>query len=805
MIKHHLIIAYRALTKNLSFSLINIFGLSLSLAVFLIISQFVSFELSYDDFHSQGDQIYRVESQFFKNNELTDDWATSSTGYGMAMKDAYPEILDMTRIWLWNSEKVVQYEDIKYREKNVVAADASFFQMFSFPLLQGDPVHALQEPNTVVISESYRKKYFANTDPIGKTLKLSDVSRTYICEITGVFQDFPVNSHLHYDIIYSWATVASHWKAMDQFWYKHAAYTYIALPSPANADYIEKDFPALAEKYKTLEALKDLTWGVELTPIKDIHLNAWKGKEVEVKGSYRAVWFMRAMALLIMIIAWINYTNLSTIKSIERIKEVGLRKIAGVEKSRLILQFLFESLLLSLLAAVISVFIVLVAELWLGDYLPGLIIPLNFSLESVLILLLMLGAGILISGLYPALVLSSIKPVEGLKGDVKNSLRGNMLRRTLITFQLTGSMILISVTFLIYKQVQFMKTHETGIATDQTIIINAPVSTKNYADDLLNFKHSVLRNSQVKTLTYSSSVPGQEVGMFLSNKRVGEDKNRLYEMLRTDYDYLDTYGLKILKGRNFSRDFPADETAILINQESMESLGFESVDEAMQRHVYLETSNKKFSIIGVLENFHQTSLENPFTPIMVFISPDFSWIPYKYVSIKLHGNDISGVIAQIEDVWEQYFPQSPMDYYFLDEFFGRQYAKEESYGKVFIFSSLFAIFISCLGLFGLTYYLIVLKRREIGIRRVLGASTGSLLGHFSRNYVYLILISFVVATPISYLILENWLQNYNFRTDLNLLVFLTPMFILIPIILLTTGSVTLKEVVTNPISSLRHE
>nr|WKN39851.1 ABC transporter permease [Tunicatimonas sp. TK19036] len=804
MIHNFFTTAYRVLRKNIGFSLINIFGLSLSLAVFMLILQFVSFELSYDAFHQNKEHIYRVESQFFKNGELTDDWASSSTGYGLAMQEAFPEIEAMTRLYKWNSERVVQYEDVKFREANVVAADASFFSFFSFPLIEGNPKKVLSDPNTVVISESYRKKYFGNKNPLGKTIKISDVQRTYICEVTGVFADFPANSHLHYDIIYSWATVASHWKTMDTFWYKHSAYTYVSLPSADAARHIEQQFPALAEKHKTEEALKDLVWGVELTPLLDIHLNAWKAEEVEVKGSWKAVWFLSVMALLIMLIAWINYTNLSTIKSIERTREVGVKKAMGIGRSSLMMQFLAESAVVSLLATVVAVGLTLLFHQLLAQV-AGVSFPLRITPEIVLIFLALLLLGVIASGSYPAIVLASLQPVKALKGDTRNSVGGNLLRKALITFQFAASIVLISVTYLIYQQLQYMKTQDTGIATEQTIVINAPVATDNYYEYLESFKQELLHQSSVKNVTYSSSVPGHEVGMFLSNKRKGSEENKLYEMLRTDYEYLDTYELNILQGRNFSRNFKTDEQTIILNEEAVAALGFTSAEEALQQEVYLETSSTPFKIIGVAENFHQTSLENPFTPIMIFISPDFRWIPYNYLSIKLSGSEVPTTIANIEDRWNRYFPASPMDYYFLDGFFARQYANEEFYEKIFIAASVFAVFISCLGLFGLTYYTVVLKRKEIGVRKVLGASSADLVSLLSRNYVYLLGLALLLATPVSYFILHQWLQNYTFRIELGALVFLLPLLLLLPIVLFTVGSLTFKATRVNPTQALRCE
>lgn len=795
--------AVRVLKKNPGFSAVNILGLSLSLAVFMLIMQFVSFELSYDTFHLDGEQIYRVESQFYKNGELTDDWATSSTGYGQAMREAFPEITSMTRLYNWGSERVVQYEDIKFREKQVVAADSAFFSFFTFPFLLGNPKEALREPNTVVISEKYQKKYFGDEDPIGKTLKISDIQRTYICEVTGVFADFPTNSHLQYDIVYSWATVASHWKRMDSFWYKHSAYTYVSLPAPATAAHIEEQFPALAEKYKTAEALKDLTWGVQLTPLLDIHLNTWKSKEAEVKGSRRVVWFMGIVALLIMLITWVNYTNLSTVKSIERTQEVGIRKVMGVSKPNLVAQFLSEAVLVNLISTVIAMGLALLMHQLLQG--AGVVFPLQFTLGSVLIFVTILIVGVVASGSYPALVLASVSPIRALKGNARRPARGNILRKTLIVFQFSASVVLISVAYLIYQQLQYMKTQDTGLATEQTVVLNAPVATEHYYQDLESFKQAVQRIAGVKTMTYSSSVPGHEVAMFLSNTRKGSQDNKLYEMLRTDYEYIDAYELNLLEGRNFSRDFKTDEQAVILNEESVAALGFESPEAALHQKVRLETSDKDFKVVGVVENFHQTSLANPFTPVMLFISPKFRWIPYYYASVKLKGDDIPNTMAALSTQWEHYFPASPMDYYFLDDAFAQQYANEEFYEKIFIAASFFAVFIACLGLFGLTHYTLVLKRKEIGLRKVLGASSVNLVAQVSRSYVHLLVVAVLVATPLSYLILAQWLQNYTFRIPLNFKVFLVPALLLLPIIVLTVGILTLKASRANPTKSLRYE
>lgn len=805
MLKNHLLIAYRTLAKNPGTTFINLAGLSVSLAVFIIILQFVFFELSYDTFHVQADHLYRVESQFFKNGDLTDDWATSSPGYGSAMLREYTDITAMTRIWLWNSDRVVQCDDVKFREEQVVAADNSFFQLFTFPFVVGNPAEALREPNTVVISESYKAKYFGEQEAIGKMLKISDQQHTYLCEVTGVYQDFPENSHLHYNIMFSWATIASHWPAMDEFWYKHTAYTYVSIPSAAAAARIEQQFPALAEKYKTFDALKDLTWGIELVPLKEIHLRAQKAKEVEVKGSRRTIWFMIAMAILIMLIAWINYTNLSTIKSIERLKEAGLRKIMGVRRTKLAVQFFLESALLGGLAVILAIGLVILTSYTLLNSFTGMTIPFYITPALIGIVAVTLLVAVLAAGAYPALWLSAAQPVQALKGDMKNARGSNRLRKVLIACQFMGSIILINVTILIYRQVKFMKNHDTGIATAQTVVLHAPLATSHYATDLESFKEDILTLAAVAHVTYSSSVPGKEVGMFLSNKKKGSQENRLYEMLRTDYDYLNTYELSLLGGRNFSRAFEADQYALIVNETAMHALGFQSVQDALHQDVLLETSDIPYRIIGVAKDFHQQSLENPFTPIMIFISPDFNWIPYGYLSIKMVGGDVSTTMDAIQSRWNESFGESPMTYYFLDRYFDQQYAREESYEKIFLCAAAFALFISCLGLFGLTYYTITLKKKEIGVRKILGASIPSLLALFSRPYFYLLLISFIIVTPASYFILNNWLQHYTFRTELTPVPFLIPLALLTPLIGLTVGGLTFKAALTNPTASIRYE
>lgn len=808
MIKNYFLTSLRSLLKNKSVSAINIIGLTIGMAAFLMMVQFVVYELSYDNFHISKTNIYRVESKFSQNGIVTDDWATSSGGYGPAMQREFPGIKKFARIYLQSSERIVSTGDIKHREKNVYFADASMLEVFSFELKKGNRATALLEPNSVILSESAAKKYFGTDDPIGKTLKLSNSRSKYECSVTGVFRDVPSNSHITFDMLISWTTMSSQWKGVDEFWYQHSAYTYVLLEPGTDISQIENRFPALAEKYKTMDAMKNHSWGVNLVPLKDIHLNPLKGNEREIKGSRATVSILAVAAIVTLIIAFVNYVNLATARALERAKEVSIRKTAGANKRMLIAQFLLESCIIN---AVSLVFATLVSWM-LHPYFQELTSTpmdffLNFNGANLLILLVIFVTLALIAGLYPAFVLASFDPIVALKGKITRHGRGKLIRKTLVVFQFAVSITLIAIAIVVSQQVKFMQGKATGINTAQVLVLKIPGRTDGFNEKLETLRHRLHDLSPVTSVTISSSVAGYEVAMNLANRRAeaNPDETNLFEMLRTDPEFIATFELELLNGRNFSRDIPTDAQAIIVNEEAAKLLGYNTAEQALNREVFLETSDKKFTIIAVAKNYHQTSLRDDYKPIMFFTSPDFGWIPYSYISLKVNSTDLSKTLSLVQEQWNSTFPESSFDYFFLNDHIDQQYKNDVAFGKLINLFCILIIVIACLGLLGLAAYETILRRREVGIRKTLGATVPQLLFLLSREVVMLLTIAFMFSLPFAYMIAESWLTNYSFRMEVGMWMLIFPLLILVPIALLTVTSQTLKAALTNPVESLRHE
>lgn len=805
MLRSYVTLAFRSLFKHKAISFINITGLALGMAACLLMAGYVRFEWSYDDFHVNRDKLYRVESRFFKNGIITDDWSTSSAGYGTAMQREFPEVERFARLYLWGSERVVSVDDIRHREQNVLVADASFLSLFSFPLVKGHAATALDKPNTVVLSETMARKYFQDRDPLGKVLRLGNNSAVYDCMVTGVFKDTPPNSHLQFNMLISWATLSSRWEGIDEFWYQHEAYTYVQLRPGASVPSIEQRFAVMAERYKTLDALKDVTWGIQLVPLADIHLNPAKANEREVKGSKMVLWVLTGIAALVLFIAWINYINLSATRALERAKEIGIRKTSGARKGMLVGQLMLEAAVVHGLGLAQAVGLVLLITPYMAE-LAGAGFRLGGGSPAFYLMLVgVFVFGVLFSGGYPAMLAASFDPITALKG--KFARRGMGMRKGLVVFQFVASMVLITVSVVIYEQVQFMRQQNKGVDTAQIVVLKTPPVTDDYSNRIEGLRNGLLGLKEIKNVTFSTAVPGQQAGMFLANRRADEGKqeNKLYEMVRADHDFIDTYHLQLLYGRNFLRDFKSDDHAVIINEESVRQLGYKDYEDAVGKAVFLETSEEKFRVIGVVKNFHQTSLKDKFTPIMFFISPDFSWMPQPYISMEVASGNWGETLAAMEHSWSAIFPESSFDYFFLDDFIDRQYKADVNFGKLVGIFCTVMIGIACLGLLGLAAYDTLLRKKEVGIRKVLGASIPGILVLLSRDMVKLLLIAYGITLPVAYMASAQWLEGYSFRMALSVWMFVLPLAVLLPIALITVTSQTLKVTLTNPVDSLRSE
>ncbi|MBB6131181.1 ABC transporter permease [Mucilaginibacter lappiensis] len=806
MIRNILLVTYRNLVKNKIYTFINVTGLALGMAAFILITAFVNFEKSFDRLHPDAPHIYRVESQFYRGHELTDSWPTSTNGYAPAMKANFPEIASYARISWANSERVVKYNNTKYREEHVCFADSNFFSFFAYSLVKGDPLTALKEVNTIVISQSAAKKYFGNANAMGKFLDVSTLGDKYHCMVTGVFKDIPANSTMQFSFLMSWATSS---KFVQNFWYQHESYTFVKLNPGATIQSIEAKFPALAERYKTGPSLKELKWAVKLIPLTDIHLNPAKPYEIEVKGNRFAVNFLNIIAFIILVIACINYINLATTKSVDRAREVGIRKVSGAHVSQLILQFLMESFIINITALLLSFVMVLGARYGLSHYLyDSNTYGLLFNSALLIKVSAVFLGSILISGIYPAMVLARLKPIVVLKGRFAFSKSGILLRRGMVAFQFMASVLLIAGTFAVYRQIVYMSGQNTGVNINQTIVIKTPVNTSNYAQKINSFKNTLLSFSGVKAVTLSGAVPGREVREFLANRRFGAPKSeeRTYEMLKVDHDFMQAYGMQLIAGRAFDRSRPADSIGVVLNESAVKQFGFSSPEDAVGKKVWLETVDKHPNeVIGVIKDYHQQSLQQKYTPVILFMDPALSWIPADYFSVKVSQNNMPQMVNNIRSTWNDNFPESSFDFFFLDDFYNRQYNQETQFGHVFTLFSSLAIFIACIGLFGLTAYSAARRTKEIGVRKVLGASVQSIISLLTWDVVKLILISSLFALPVAYIFINQWLNHYAFKVALTWWQFALPILALVVIAIGTTFYLTFRAALTNPTSSLRNE
>lgn len=805
MIRNYFKIAWRNMMKQKLFSAINILGLALGISTAILILNYVSHEFSYDSFHQKKDRIYRVESKFYEGNQLTDDWGTSTFGYGSAMKKEFPQIEDFVRIGIQNTEQVVRYKDIKIRENKIAYTEPSFFRIFDFKLLEGNRTTALNQPNTVVITQTAAKRFFNNESPMGKMLRFATGEKFIDCAVTGVMKDFPGNSHINFDYLVSYESLPV-W--MKDVWYLHEAYTYVLLTPGTDIKKIEDGFPQLAEKYKTGEALRSKRWAVSLVPLTSIHLNPQKAYEREVKGNKTSLITLMAIALLILLSAWINYINLVTARSMERAKEVGIRKVIGATRIQLIIQYFIESGIVNIAALLFAGIIIYISYPYF-TWLIGKEIGLHLFSEPVfwISLFAVLLTGILLSAFYPAMVMSSLKPALILKGKFANSEKGNSLQKILLIFQFSAALFLIIGMFVVQRQLNFMHSQNLGVDIDRTIVIKYPVSSVNLQTSVQQFGERLKMYPQVKSITVAGSVPGLEVAKFGSNTLYGSSDNaaRLYEMLTVDYDYISQFNMQLVAGRSFIKGFGDEKNNILINEESLKQLDIATAKDAIGKKVVLEGEKIPVEIIGVIKNWHQRGLGNVYTPILFVLNGRIDWVPAQYIAVKVSGNNLAATMDLLKSTWKNYFPESSFDAFFLDSFFNEQYLADIHFEKVAGFFTILAIFITILGLWALSSYTAVKKTKEIGIRKVYGAGINDILFLFSKKMLAIFAIAFIITVPASWFIMSKWLDGFAFHTNINLLVYLLGGLAIVTISLVTVIWQSWRVAMQTPVKSLRTE
>ena len=813
MIRSYLTISLRNLTKRKAYTVLNVLGLTIGVACCLLIFQYVSRERNFDTFEKNSGQIVRLRVDQYKQGKLEWQSATVFPAIAPTLKKEFPEVENTCR--LLNDGMLLSNDqrNIKFNETKGYYADPSAIGMLGFDLVRGSEATALVKPFDMVISQSMAKKYFGTDDVIGRTLTARDNSGSKAYEVSGVFKDYPATSHLVVSYLVSYATLVQvlteggdKVDVANTGWGWYDFYEYIQLRPGTNLQAFQAKLPAFADKRinsnQWLKANNTKDW-LYIMPLHDLHLYSNYNEEAEVNGNGSAVSFMFLIALIIMGIAWINYINLSTARSVERAKEVGVRKVLGAGKFQLVKQFMLENILLNTAAIIIAAVLVYAFsgpfnQLMGNNNISGFTMTIRYWLVFSGIFI----GGTLLSGLYPAFVLSGYQPVKVLKGAFKNTSGGLVLRKGLIVLQFSISVILIVGTIIVYQQVDYMRSQKLGVNIDQTLVLDGAQSLKDstYQNTLQPFKTEALKIPGVKGLSASTNVMGQEI--YWTNTYHSLDQNSfgastLYR-LGVDYDFIPQFQLTMAAGRNFSKDFPGDKKAAILNEKAAELMGFKDAQDAIGKKI---TGGDTVTVVGVVKDFHYMGLRKAIDPQMITLRPNTR----NAYSVKLETSDLKSTIVALKALWNQYFPNDPFNYSFLDEQFNAQYRSDQQFGEMFTLFAFLAILIACFGLVGLSAYNILQRTKEVGIRKVLGASVRNVVFILSKDFLVLVAIAFVIAAPVAWLIMHQWLQAYAFRINISWWVLAIAGLAAFAIAFGTLSVQALKAAGANPVKSLRSE
>jgi putative ABC transport system permease protein len=812
MFKSYFKIALRNLTKRRGYALLNIFGLAIGATCCLLIFQYVSYERSYDKFNETAKNIVRLRLDSYQQGKLAWKSATIYPAIGPTLKKEFPEVEDFCR--LHDAELLLsnQEKNVKFNEKKGYYADPSAINMLDVKMTKGNSQDALNAPDKMVVSESFAKKYFGTEDVVGKTLVSKDPQFVESYMITGVFKDYPHNSHLIIDYLVSYATMGKLTRlqgdttnATETSWGWYDFYTYLKLRPGTDLNRIESKLPAFCDAHMNngeWQKTNNVKVALSVLPLSDIHLFSNYNQEAEVNGDGQTVSFLFLIGILIILIAWINYINLATARSIERAREVGVRKVLGAVRSDLIRQFLTESFMLNFIALLIAFLAAYLLTPAFNQFV-GRETAVGFTLPSEYWagFLLLFFSGSLLAGIYPAFVLSGYQPVKVLKGIFKNTSSGVLLRKALITTQFITSVTLVAGTMIVYQQIGYMRNQKLGTNISQTLVIEGAASMQDslYTGIFQPFKQDAMHLNNVKSVTSSSSVMGNEITWTSGIKRLAANSKdvTLYH-LAIDYDFIPSFGIEMKAGRNFSKKFTADNKSVLLNEEAVKLLGFENAESAVNQKV---VRNDTLTVVGVVANFHHEGLQKKVQPMIILLRPNIR----QYYSFKLGKDNIHQTVASIEKLWGKYFPSDPFNYFFLDDSFNRQYKSDELFGSIFTVFAMLAILIACFGLSGLSAYNVLQRRKEIGIRKVMGASVKQLLILLSKDFLRLIIIAFLIAVPITWLIMNRWLEDFAYRINISWWVFGIAGAIAILIAFATISFQAIKAAVANPVKSLRTE
>jgi len=796
----------RSFRRQWSYVIINILGLSIGIACSLLIALYVINEASYDKFNVKKDRIFRlVLNGKIQGQEIFTPYTCAPIGPTMTRE--FPEVEDFLRMQGWGP-MVVKYNDHTFTDENIIATDSSFFNFFSIPLIMGDPENVLNASRKAVITESMAKKIFGNDDPIDKALKLGDDTTRYI--ISGLMSDFPEKSHFDAHILVSFMTMPV---ANSTIWISNSFSTYLLLKSNTSNTTVADKIPAMLEKYVGPELQQIMGMSIQdfmnqgnkynffLQKLTDIHLDPSIQSEFKPAADPKYLYIFASISILVVLIAVINFINLATAQATRRAKEVGIKKVGGSSRGILVYQFMAESFILSFIALLIPIIVIWLTLPYFNNLL-GTQLKLNlftqwYTMPGLLAFMIMVS---IMSGGYPAFYLSSFNPVDVLKGSGKGSMQNVTLRRILVVFQFAVSVLLITGTMVMYRQIFYMLNKDVGFNKEQMLVINRAQSLESRVEA---FKDAIKKIPGVINNASSSAVPGHNNNT--SGYGIEGRKEESYLMISNwiDYNFIDTYKMTLVKGRNFDKSFTTDRNACVINESAARN--FEITDIESTRILQPTPSGefKYLQIIGIVKDFNFESLRNPIQPYIFLCKGDENL--WGYVTVKLSAQNYQRTIGEIEGQWKEFTSNAPMQYFFIDEDFEQMYKQEKQNAQLAIIFSILAIFIAVLGLFGLTSYTVEQRTKEIGVRKVMGSSVSGIYFVISKEIILLISISALIAWPLIYYITHKWLENFYFRINPGVFSFLTGFIIALGIALTTISYHIVKAARVNPAESLKYE
>ena len=799
MFRNYFKIAWRNLWRSKTFSLLNLSGLTISLAACLIIFFWVKNELNYDTAGVNADRVYRVALTLQAKGQPDKQFALTAAPLAPVLVKDFPEIKSAVRFEQYAAS--VNYKTEHFFSNKFLFADSTFFDVFGYPMLKGDPHTALTGSNSVVITESLAKKYFGNEDAIGKVITVND---TIPLKVTGIAKDIPATNHFYFDIVCSFGVLENEGIDNTTNWWNDACYTYILLNNKNDARALDGKITNIMDKYNGKQNKAMGMNGLHfLQPLKSIHLHSDLRNEINPNGSFTALQIFIVIAVFLLIVACINYINLTTATSFKRAKEIGIRKVAGASLKQLISQFLSESVLISFAAMLLAVGL---AEICLSLFnrIAGTQISFTESISLNVILYLVGFTAVLgmIAGIYPALYLSNTRPVKVLKNVIDK--KGNLLslRKALVVFQFTLSVILIAATIIAWQQLNYMQSQDLGFTKEQVVTIPLRTQTQSLAKEIL--KKKIEKNAGAIAVTTSSSTPGKTLNNIVTlPEGVPQDQLQSMSTLVVDYDFLNTYQLKMAAGRFFSPGYGTDSSAFVLNETAVKEIGWGKPENAIGKG-FEWGLGKKGKIVGVVKDFHFNSLQQKVAPVVMHMMPlNSGW--YGYVSARINTKNVQQTIRSIQDDWKEILPEEPFDYFFVDEDYNKQYEAEQRLSSLSVMFSILTIFISCLGLFGLVMVAVNQRTKEIGVRKVLGASVTGITALLSKDFLKLVAISILIATPVSWWLMHQWLTSFAYRIEVKWWVFVLAAVIAICIALVTVSVRAVKAATVNPVKSLRTE